>query len=220
MADVAPRLARVDLDDRVARFAGFDPATVYEAAGQRGMVNPAIRPVWDGARVCGPAITVECPPADNLMLHVAVAKAAPGSVIVATAAGYLLAGAWGEILTAAAQARGVAGLVIDGAVRDVDAIRQARFPVFSRGVSIGACTKTQPGRVGVPIELSGYTIRPGDVVLGDADGVVVIDRSRLDEVYERAVERRGREREILAQLRQGRTTVELLGLEVPGPEPH
>lgn len=214
-------MAPIDLDDRVARFADFDAATVYEAAGQCGMVDPAIRPVWEGARVCGPAITVECPAADNLMLHVAVTRATPGSVIVATATGYLRAGAWGEILTAAAQARGIAGLIFDGAVRDVDALRQARFPVFSRGLAIGACTKTKAGRIGVPIDVGGVTIRPGDVVLGDADGIVVIDQARLDEVYQGAVQRRGREREIIAQLRQGRTTIEILGLEVPpGFEPH
>jgi 4-hydroxy-4-methyl-2-oxoglutarate aldolase len=220
MADVAPQLAGVDLDDRIARFSSFDPATVYEAAGLRGMVDSAIRAVWSGARVCGRVLTVECPPADNLMLHVAVAKAAPGTVIVATVGEHLLAGAWGEVLTAAAQARGVAGLAIDGAVRDLDAIQQARFPVFSRGLSIGACTKTKRGRVDVPIEFGGVTVRPGDVVLGDADGLVVIDGAKLDEVYERAVQRQAREREIIAQLRQGRTTIELLGLKVPGQEPH
>src|SRR5262245_56968513 len=93
-------------------FAEFDPATLYEAAGQKGMIDPAIRPAWPGARVCGRAATVECPPGDNLMLHVAVANATPGVVLVATVGGYLSAGAWGEILTAAAQARGIAGLVI------------------------------------------------------------------------------------------------------------
>ena len=85
------------------RFAQFDPATLYEAAGQRGMVDPAIRPAWHGAKVCGRAATVQCPPSDNLMLHIAVANAPPGSIIVATVGGYLSAGAWGEILTEAAR---------------------------------------------------------------------------------------------------------------------
>ena len=127
--------------DTVERFAEFDPATLYEAAGRQGMVDPAIRPAWPGAKVCGPALTVECPPCDNLMLHVAVAQADPGVVIVATVGGHLMAGAWGEILTEAARARGIAGLVIDGAVRDIDAIEAARFPVFSRGLAIGSCTR-------------------------------------------------------------------------------
>src|ERR1035437_9312416 len=114
------------------RFAGFDPATLYESAGHRGMVDPKIRPAWAGACVCGMASTVECPPGDNLMLHHAVAAAKHGVVIVATMGGYLLAGAWGEILTVAAQAKGVAGLVADGAVRDIAAISERERRVFSR----------------------------------------------------------------------------------------
>jgi 4-hydroxy-4-methyl-2-oxoglutarate aldolase len=188
------------------RFASFDPATLYEAAGQQGMIDPAIRPAWDGARVCGPALTVECPPGDNLMLHVAVATAPAGAVIV---------GAWGEILTAAAQVRGVAGLVLDGAARDIDAIRQVRFPVFSRGLAIGSCTKERPGRLGEPIQLGGITIRPGDLILGDADGLVAVDQDRLEGVYETALARRRRESEIIQQLKQGFTTMELLNLKDP-----
>jgi 4-hydroxy-4-methyl-2-oxoglutarate aldolase len=199
----------------LTRFADFDPATLFEAAGQRGMIDPAIRPAWPGARVCGPAATVECPPGDNLMLHVAVANATPGVVLVATVGGYLSAGAWGEILTAAAQARGIAGLVIDGAARDIDAIRQVKFPVFSRGLAIGACTKERPGELGHAIQFGGATVKPGDLVLGDADGLVVVEQERLDEVYETAIERRRRETEIIAKLRQGRTTMELLGLVDP-----
>jgi 4-hydroxy-4-methyl-2-oxoglutarate aldolase len=199
----------------LTRFAEFDPATLFEAAGQRGMIDPSIRPAWPGARVCGPAATVECPPGDNLMLHVAVANATPGVVLVATVGGYLSAGAWGEILTAAAQARGIAGLVIDGAARDIDAIRQVTFPVFSRGLAIGACTKERPGELGHAIQFGGATVKPGDLVLGDADGLVVVEQERLDEVYETAVKRRKRESEIIAKLRQGHTTMELLGLVDP-----
>ncbi|MGH9370365.1 MAG: 4-carboxy-4-hydroxy-2-oxoadipate aldolase/oxaloacetate decarboxylase [Vicinamibacterales bacterium] len=202
-------------DESVERFATFDPATLYEAAGQKGMVDPAIRPAWPGARVCGRAATVECPPGDNLMLHIAVAQAKAGVVIVANVSSYMWAGAWGEILTAAAQARGVSGLVIDGAVRDIDAIREAKFPVFSRGLAIGSCTKERPGKLGIPIQLGGATVRPGDMILGDADGLVVVEQERLDAVYETATTRRQRESEIIRQLREGRTTIELLGLVDP-----
>lgn len=197
------------------RFAAFDPATLFEAAGQKGMIDPAIRPAWPGARVCGPAATVECPPGDNLMLHVAVANAPPGIVIVATVSGFMSAGAWGEVLTAAAQARGLAGLVIDGAVRDIDAIRQAGFPIFSRGLAIGSCTKERPGTLGEAIQFGGATVHPGDLILGDADGLVVVEKARLDEVYETALKRRRREEDIIRQLREGRTTMELLGLVDP-----
>ena len=208
-----PHLAKAR--DAVDRFADFDPATLYEASGRKGMVDPGIRPAWHGAKVCGPALTVECPPGDNLMLHVAVSKAERGAVIVATVGSYLLAGAWGEILTEAARARGVAGLVIDGAVRDIDAIEALRFPVFSRGLAIGSCSKERPGTVDAPIQLGGVTIRSGDLVFGNADGVVIVEQERIEEVYEAALSRRKRESEIISKLRQGRTTMELLGLKEP-----
>ena len=201
--------------DIVERFVDFDPATLFEAAGRKGNVDPAIRPAWHGAKVCGRAFTVECPPCDNLMLHIAVANAKPGAIIVATVGGFLLAGAWGEILTEAALACGVAGLVIDGAVRDIDAIEALRFPVFSRGLAIGSCTKERPGKLDVPIQLGGAAVRPGDLVVGNADGLVVVEQGRIEEVYQAAVERRKRESEIITKLRQGRTTLELLGLVDP-----
>ena len=208
-----PGIARIH--DSFERFADFDPATLYEASGRRGMVDPAIRPAWRGARVCGPAVTVDCPPGDNLMLHVAVAHARPGVVIVATVGGYLQAGAWGEILTEAARARGLAGLVIDGAVRDIDAIEASGFPVFSRGLAIGSCTKERPGKLDEPIQLGGATVGPGDLVFGNADGLVIVEHDRIDEVYQAAAGRRRKELEIISKLREGRTTMELLGLKEP-----
>lgn len=201
--------------DLVSRLSEFDPATLYEAAGQHGMVDPAIRPAWRGAKVCGRAATVSCPPGDNLMLHVAVAHAQPGVVLVATVGGYTNAGAWGEILTAASQARGIAGLVIDGAARDMEAIEAVRFPVFSRGLAIGSCTKERAGQLDVPIHFGGLVVRPGDIVLGDADGLVIVDQDRLEEVYASALRRRAKEEEIMRGLREGRTTLDLLGLRDP-----
>lgn len=194
------------------RFLGFDPATLYEAAGQRGMVDPTIRPAWAGAQICGPAATVECPPGDNLMLHHAVACPQPGVVIVATLGSYVLTGAWGEILTVAAQAKKVAGLVVDGAVRDIEAIAEHRFPVFSRGLAIGSCTKERLGRLNVPIVLGGVTVCPGDMVIGNADGIVVLERGRVDQTYAAAMARRAREAGLMDQLRAGKTTIELLHL--------
>jgi 4-hydroxy-4-methyl-2-oxoglutarate aldolase len=208
-----PGSARIH--DSFERFADFDPATLYEASGRTGMVDPAIRPAWRGARVCGPAVTVECPPGDNLMLHVGVAHARPGVVIVAAVGGYLQAGAWGEILTEAARARGLAGLVIDGAVRDIDAIEASGFPVFSRGLAIGSCTKERRGKLDVPIQFGGAPVRPGDLVFGNADGLVIVEHDRIDAVYQAAAGRRRKELEIITKLREGCTTMELLGLEEP-----
>ncbi len=194
------------------RFSPFDEATLYEAAGQCGMVDPAIRPAWPGAKVCGIAVTVQCPPGDNLMLHRAVAMSSPGSVIVADAGGYLRAGAWGEILTVAAQSRGILGLVIDGAARDMEAIAALGFPVFSRGLAIGSCTKKQKGTLNCHMNFAGLVIHPGDIVVGGADGVVVINQDRAEAVYRAAVERQTRESAIMKELRNGKTTLELLGL--------
>jgi 4-hydroxy-4-methyl-2-oxoglutarate aldolase len=199
-------------DSIVERFQDFDPATLYEAAGHRGMVDPAIRPAWAGARICGIAATVECPPGDNLALHHAVAAAQPGSVLVATTGGHLLAGAWGEILTVAARAKGVSGLAMDGAVRDIAAIAELGFPIFSRGLAIGSCTKERPGRINVPIQFGGVTVSPGDIILGDADGLVVVERGSAEAVFDAATARRRREAQIMDQLRKGKTTLELLGL--------
>jgi 4-hydroxy-4-methyl-2-oxoglutarate aldolase len=203
---------KLDYARLVDRFLGFDPATLYEAAGHRGMVDPAIRPAWAGARLCGVVATAECPPGDNLMLHQAVAAAKPGVVIVASLGNYLLTGAWGEILTVAAQAAGVAGIAVDGAVRDIDAIAEHEFPVFSRGLAIGSCTKERIGKLDEPIQFGGVLVRSGDIIVGNSDGLVILDQDRVDEIYQAAVVRRKREADIMAKLSQGKTTIELLGL--------
>jgi len=196
----------------VSRFAEFDPATLYESAGKRGMVDPTIRPAWQGAKICGAALTVECPPGDNLMLHHAVAIASPGDVIVAKLGSYMLTGAWGEILTAAAQTRGVVGVVVDGAVRDIEAIAKRQFPIFSRGLAIGACTKERFGSLNQPLIFGGVEVHPRDIIVGDSDGLVVIKQKDADEVYEQSVRRRDRELEIIAQLAHGVTTLKILAL--------
>ncbi len=193
-------------------MAEFDTATLFEAAGQTGAVDPRIRPAWPGARLCGRAFTVSCPPGDNLMLHHAVAAAGPGDVLVASVNNFMHAGAWGEVLTVAAQARGVAGLAIDGAIRDTSAIARRGFPVFSRGVSIASCTKQRPGSINQPIVFGGILVRPGDILVADADGIVVIDQEKASQVLAAADRRRMREAAIMAQLTGGKTTLELLDL--------
>jgi 4-hydroxy-4-methyl-2-oxoglutarate aldolase len=196
----------------VGQYLKFDPATLYEAAGRRGMVDPEIRPAWPGARICGRALTVECPPGDNLTLHQAVAVAQPGDVLVATTGGYLRTGAWGEILTIAAQVRGIVGLAIDGAVRDIEATANRQFPVFSRGLAIGACTKERPGMIGLTLQFGGVVVRPGDFIFGNVDGLVILEQERIEEICQAAVARQHYEAEIMDQLRAGKTTLELLGL--------
>ena len=202
----------------VSRFARFDPATIYESAGKRGMVDPSIRPGWSGAKLCGPVLTVKSASGDNLMLHHAVAVATPGTVIVADIDSYMLAGAWGEILTVAAQAKGIAGLVVDGAVRDIEAIALRKFPVFCRGLAIGACSKERIGELNVPLVFAGVNVRSGDIILGDSDGLVVIERERADEVYRAASKRYEREQEIIALLARGETTIDILSLRSLPPQ--
>ncbi len=199
----------------VEALAAFDPATVYEAAGKRGMVDPAIRPAWPGAKLCGRVVTVQCPPGDNLGLHHAVTIAEPGDVLVATVSGFLMAGAWGEVLTEAAVARGISGLAIDGCVRDIVAIEALRFPIFSRALAIGSCTKTQPAAINCPITFGSVAVRPGDFILGDADGLVIVEQDAIEAVYASARARNEAERAIIGKLRAGKTTVELLGLPQP-----
>jgi len=196
----------------VVEFRSLSAATVYEAAGRVGAMEHDIKPVASGMRVCGPAVTVWCPPGDNLMLHKAITLAQRGDVLVVDVGGYLEAGGWGEILTVAALEHGVAGLVTNGAVRDVARIRALGFPVFCRGISMKGTEKKSLGRINHPICCGGVYVRPGDLVLGDDDGVVVVPQQRVGDVLQLARERMRREEEILSALKQGRTTLEVLGL--------
>jgi 4-hydroxy-4-methyl-2-oxoglutarate aldolase len=174
-------------------------------------VDPTIRASWTGAAVAGPAYTVRGSDGDNLALHRAVVAAPPGHVLVADVerAAY---GHWGEILAAAAQQRGIRGLVIDGGVRDRDRLRVLDFPVFSRHDSVRGTRKDVAGELGVPIQLGGVPVRTGDLVVGDTDGVVVVPAERVPAVLEEADRRMAHEQDILTALRDGRTTLDLYGL--------
>ena len=186
-------------------------ATLGES-GAHAML-PRIRPAWGGATVAGPVCTVGCSPADNLAVHVAVSVAPAGSVLVVDASAEPGRGYWGEVLTTGAEARGIAGLVIDGCVRDVDALAAHGFGVFSTGVALPGATKQEPGEIGDTVVVGGVTVHDGDWVVGDADGVVIIPADELDTVATAARQRADREQELFAQLRAGATTVELLGLD-------
>jgi 4-hydroxy-4-methyl-2-oxoglutarate aldolase len=187
-------------------------ATVHEAQGQRGALSAAIKPIDPGRRLAGPALTVDARPGDNLIVHFALTQARPGDVLVVNAHGYVECGLWGDILTLAAQQVGVLGLVVDGAVRDVEAIIALGFPVFARGISIKGPRKSESGSINVPIECGEVEIRPDDVVLGDRDGVVVVPSSKLEEVISAALLREAAELELRREIRTGRSTVELLQL--------
>lgn len=186
---------------------GHSAATLYEACPDGRACDPALRPVWPGARVAGPAFTVQGIGGDNLALHRAVAAAPPGSLLVADlqAAAY---GHWGEILAVAAQQRGIAGVVIDGGVRDIAEQARLGFPVFARHVTVVGTGKEHPGRFAVPVRVGGVVIRPGDLVIGDADGVVVIPAPSVGTTLDRADARTASEKSALEAIRGGMTTIE------------
>jgi 4-hydroxy-4-methyl-2-oxoglutarate aldolase len=197
----------------VSAFSSLATASIYEAAGQQGMMNPAIRPVYQEARICGPAVTVRCHVGDNLMLHKAVTVANPGDVLVATIGNHTGAGAWGEILTVAAMTRGIAGLIIDGAVRDVEALQRRGFPVFARGICVGATMKRNIGTINQPVVCGNLLVEAGDIVVADVDGVVVVPRRNAEKILAATKEREAREALLIQKLQAGSTTLELLNLE-------
>jgi 4-hydroxy-4-methyl-2-oxoglutarate aldolase len=178
-------------------------------------MHPRIKPVWSGASLAGPAITAQCSPGDNLAIHAAVAWAdTAGAVLVIDASDVPELGYWGEVLTTAAEARGVVGLVIDGGVRDVAALSMHRFPVFASLVALPGASKVAGGTCGRPVAIGGVDVEPGDWIVGDVDGVVVIAATQLDDVIAAARTRAQREQEMFRALQDGATTVELLGLDV------
>lgn len=187
-------------------------ATVYEAQGAHGALDGGLKPLDPSSRLVGPALTVDIRPADNLMLHYALLKAKPGDVLVVDAKGFMEAGPWGDVLTEAAMARGVAGLVIHGAVRDAEAIVRMGFPVFSRGLSIKGTGKHQPGRLNVPVCIGDAVVRPGDIVVGDRDGLVMVERDAVDRVLASALAREEKEAGFRRAIASGSSTAELLGL--------
>jgi 4-hydroxy-4-methyl-2-oxoglutarate aldolase len=188
-------------------------ATVGEC-GARPM-HPRLKPVWAGASLAGPALTARCSAGDNLAIHAVVAQAGTeGAVVVVDASDVPGLGYWGEVLTTAAEARGITGLVIDGGVRDVAALAAHRFPVFASLVALPGASKVLGGTIGRPVVVGGVSVDQGDWVVGDVDGVAVISGSQLDDVMAAARARAEREQELFAALREGATTVELLGLDV------
>ncbi len=189
-------------------------ATLGESGARR--MRSRIRPVWSGAEVVGPAVPVRCTPGDNRGIHVGVTVAPPGSVLVVDVGEERELGFWGEVLTTAAQARGIAGLVIDGCVRDVDALAAHGFPVFSSGVALTGATKEMPGSVNREVVAGDVEVEAGDWIVGDVDGVVVVPRDALNDVLAAAQARTEKEAGLFDALQSGKTTVELLGLD-PSP---
>lgn len=200
--------------DVLTRFAQLGAATLHEVTGPDSACDPGIRPIWTPVSMCGPAFTVRGWPADNLAIHQALARVPEGHVLVVDVGGHLR-GYWGEVLTVAAQARGVAGLVIEGGVRDTAAIRDLGFPVFARGVALSGTGKFHPATMGDRLTIGGVVVEQGDVVVGDDDGVAIVPAGEADQCLQRAETRVAKETEWMEAIRNGATTIELLGLSAP-----
>ena len=186
----------------LTRFEGLASASLADAMGRFGFMDPGIVS-RSGLPLCGPAVTVNARPADNLMVHKALQIAARGDVVVVATSGNVTSAVFGELMCQSAVAAGVGGLVVDGAVRDVEGITTLGLPVFSRSVSPGGCDKDGPGEVNVPVSCGGVVVMPGDVVVGDADGVVVVPRAHAAEVLNLVAQLMDRERARVAEIRAG-----------------
>lgn len=192
-------------------FENAAAADVHEAMGKQGAMAPEITPATSNTAVCGPAVTVALPPGDNAGIHLASALAAPGDVIV-IATETTHAATWGELATRNAINAGIAGVVSDGNVRDVDAIDELGFPMFSRAVGQNGAVKQRPGSVNVPVTVGGIVVSPGDIVVGDADGVTVVPCERAANVREATKAKIEAEAELRARMDAGESLPDLLGV--------
>jgi 4-hydroxy-4-methyl-2-oxoglutarate aldolase len=199
--------------DLVQAAQSLSSATLHEAAGKIGALPAAIKPVAPKFRVCGPAVTVDSPGGDNLWLHRAIYAAEPGDVLVVRTAGKFDHGYWGEIMSTAALARGIAGLVIDACVRDGALLAEIGLPVFSRGLCIRGTGKDfdAVGWINAPILFDDVIVHAGDLIVGDADGVVCLPRLQVAAILEAARGRERKEAEILERLESGATTLSIYG---------
>ena len=200
LPDVIRDIERVSAE--VAQKAGGFPSSILaDVAGRRGALSGRIAPLAPLMRFSGPAITVEVRPGDNLMIHAAMAIARPGDVILVDGRGDLTSALMGEIMSQQCVALGIAGVVIDGAVRDCEAIRELGFPMYAAGLNPNGPTKFVPGRLNHPISIGGVTVNPGDLVVGDADGVTVIERDKAQAMLPLAAEKVAMETKRIADIK-------------------
>ena len=173
----------------VEKLGRFGVATIHEAMGRVGLMKTYMRPVYKGARICGTAVTVLLQPGDNWMMHVVAEQIQPGDVVVAACTTDNFDGFFGDLLATSFQARGACGLIIDGGVRDVDELEKMGFPVFSRAINAKGTIKATLGSVNIDVICAGALVKPGDVVIADVDGIVVVPAARAQEVADAAEKR-------------------------------
>ncbi|APG95064.1 4-carboxy-4-hydroxy-2-oxoadipate aldolase/oxaloacetate decarboxylase [Sinorhizobium americanum] len=199
--------------DEIEAIARFSPATLHEAQGRRGALSSRLKPIDYRMKLCGPAFTVKCAPRDNIMLQVAINYAEPGDIIVVSAGEYEEAGSFGDVLANACLAKGIGGLVTDTGVRDTLQLRELGFPVFSLSVCIKGTVKETLGATNEPILIGDEIVHPGDIIVGDADGLVVVRRSEARDVAKLAQAREDAEADYIAAYKAGKSVIEVSKLE-------
>src|SRR5262245_53781851 len=189
-------------------------ATIHDGRGRSGLMRPYMRPIYPSARMAASAVTVSCQPGDNLMIHAAIEVCGPGDALVVATTSESTDGMFGELLATSCRAHGIVGLVIDAGVRDVSDLTEMGFPVWSKAISAQGTVKASPGSVNVEIICAGELVRPGDVVVGDQDGVVVVRRGAAAEVARLGAARIEKEEKSRERLKAGELGVDFYGLRV------
>lgn len=212
MPNIITKFERANPED-VKALSKFGTATIHEAQGRLGALSPRLKPIDRNMKLCGPAFTVLGAPRDNLMLQLAIEYAQAGDVIIMSAGEYEDAGCFGDVLGNACVAKGIAGVIVDTGVRDTEMLIELGLPVFSLSVCIKGTVKETLGKTGVDIVIGGELIHPGDVICGDADGLVVVRKEDAAEVARLSQEREDVETDLIEKYKAGRTVIDLCGLE-------